>query len=242
MGDHTVRKLAPDGTLLYILGNKGVPADTGCVRFFNEITHGGPPFHMPTQVAIGPGGDLYISDGYGNCRIHQFKPDGTYIRSWGEPGTGPGQFNLVHAVWAHTDGRLFVCDRENSRVQVFREDGTFLQEWTDCVRPDDLCIGADGRVYVAELGERAGIFPFFPNPLGQSRPGRVTVRDLDGRLLGTWGNDDPYAPDGMFAPHGIAVDSRGDVYVAEVAWSGGGRTGLVDCKRKAAFTKYVRVD
>src|SRR5581483_772633 len=140
-GDHTIRTFAPDGALLRTLGTRGIGSDTGLVGDdYRTITHGGPPFNMPTRLAVAPNGDLYVSDGYGNARIHHFGADGTLQSSWGGPGDGPGQFNVPHAVWVHSDGRVFVCDRENSRVQIFTADGRVLALWTDLVRPDDLYI------------------------------------------------------------------------------------------------------
>ena len=241
-GDHTVRKFDAAGTLVLTLGEPHRPSDTGYDDGdYRTIRRGGPPFNRPTRLAIGADGDLFVADGYGNARVHRFAPDGTLRASWGEPGDGPGQFNLVHSIWAHPDGRLFVCDRENSRVQIFEPDGRFVTEWTDVVRPQDLCIDRDGVVYVTELGERAGIGSFMSRPYGRDRPARITLLDLDGRVLGRWGTEEPCAPGSFFSPHGIAVDSRGDVYVGEVVYSAGGKDGLVPLTCHA-LQKLVRED
>ena len=227
-GDHTVRAFDSAGALTMTLGEVHRPSATDYRDGdYRTIRRGAGPFNRPTRVAIGPDGDLFVSDGYGNARVHRFAPDGTLRASWGVPGDGPGQFNLVHSIWAHTDGRLYVCDRENSRVQIFEPDGTFVGAWTDVVRPQDLCIDRDGVAYVTELGERAGLTSFMPRPLGQDRLARISLLDLDGRVLARWGTEDPCAPGSFFSPHGIAVDSRGDVYVGEVVYSAGGKDGLV---------------
>ena len=82
-----------------------------------------------------------MTDGYGNARVHRFSPDGKLIRSWGEPGTGPGQFNLPHDIWVHPDGRVLVADRENERIQIFDLDGEFMEQWTHLQRPAGLSSG-----------------------------------------------------------------------------------------------------
>ena len=86
---------------------------------YRTITQGGGPFNHPTNLALGPGGEMYVADGYGNCRVHKFSPEGELLHSWGEPGEGPGQFNLPHGVGVDRSGRVAVADRENDRVQFF---------------------------------------------------------------------------------------------------------------------------
>jgi len=140
--DHTVRAHTLDGSLLWTLGTLNVPSDTGYSAAgranLTSIKRGAGPFNRPTRLAVAPDGSFYISDGYGNARIHHFSASRELIRSWGEPGTEPGEFNLPHSVWAHTDGRVFVCDRENDRIQIFSPDGEYLGMWTGLARPGDL--------------------------------------------------------------------------------------------------------
>ena len=88
-------------------------------RTLESIGRGGPPFNRPTNVAVAPSGELYVSDGYGNCKVHRFSAEGELIQSWGEPGKGPGQFNLPHGVAVAADGRVLGADRENHRIPVF---------------------------------------------------------------------------------------------------------------------------
>src|SRR5581483_7013497 len=122
-GDHTVRIFTPHGALLQTLGAPGVASASGIVDDYRSIQRGAPPFNRPTNLALAPNGDLYVSDGYGNARVHCFRPDGALRCSWGEPGTAPGQFQVPHAIAVAADGRVLVADRENSRVQVFSPQG-----------------------------------------------------------------------------------------------------------------------
>ena len=105
----------------------------------------GEPFHRCTHTALSPNGDhLYISDGYGNARVHKFTPDGKLLMSWGEPGTDPGQFNIPHNICCDPDGWIYVADRENHRVQVFDGNGTWETQWNNLHRPNGMCL-ATGR-------------------------------------------------------------------------------------------------
>jgi len=231
--DHTVRKFAPDGRLLLTLGTSGLAADTGLVGIdYRTIRRGGPPFNRPTNVALAADGALYVTDGYGNARVHKFAADGRLLFSWGEPGGGPGQFNLPHGIAIDREGLVYVADRENSRIQLFTPKGEWLAEWTDVARPMQVCIDRHDRVFVAEVGWRAGLFPWQSPPSAGAPAARVSVFDRAGRLLARWGGTgDPCAPGDFFAPHDLCLDSRGNLYVGEVVMSAGGNRGLVspDC-------------
>jgi len=241
-GDHTVRVFEPDGTLVRTLGTPGQTSDTGFTAFTEPVVRSAGPFNMVTNSSVAPNGDLYVSDGYGNARVHVFSPEGELRFSWGEPGTDPGQFRLPHGVVVDRDGRVYVADRENSRVQVFTSSGELITIFADLHRPDDVFIDADDVLYVAELGWRAGVMPpVMRGEIPAHEPhARVTLLDLDGELITRFGGDEPCAPGNFFAPHGIWADSTGDLYVAEVIASAGGRSGLVpmDCH---ALQKFARV-
>lgn len=221
---HTVRKFTTDGRLLLTLGTSGRPSDTGATSIdYRTITHAGPPFHYPTNVALDPAGEIYVSDGYGNARIHKFSPGGKLLHSWGEPGAGPGQFHVPHGIAVDASGNVWVADRENSRLQQFSPDGDFLTEWTGIARPCDLAFDAAGRVYVAELGYRAGTWPGTEPPHPGATGGRVSIFDSAGNLLARFGGgENPTKPGDFFAPHDIWLDSRGSFYVAEVVRSASG--------------------
>ena len=116
---HVIYKMDSTGRVVMELGTKGV---------VGASQH---TFNLPTDVAFGPNGDVYVSDGYGNARVVKYSADGQYLLEWGTRGTGPGQFGLPHNLAIDTEGRVYVTDRDNERVQVFDPDGEFLNEWPD---------------------------------------------------------------------------------------------------------------
>ncbi|HEV2012249.1 MAG TPA: peptidyl-alpha-hydroxyglycine alpha-amidating lyase family protein [Candidatus Limnocylindria bacterium] len=238
--DHSVRKFTTDGELLLTLGTRGQASDTGYDGSdLATIARGGPPFNRPTNLAVAPNGDLYVSDGYGNARVHQFRADGQLIRSWGQPGGGPGEFRLPHGICVLGDGRVLVADRESDRIQVFDPDGRYLEEWRDIQRPTQLCVGPDGLIYVSELWWRKGQRSERFGEITADRYGRVSALRPDGSVVGRWGGSAPGTPGGFTAPHGIAVDSRGDVYVAEVTYTFGVAPGLVSPGRAPTLQKLA---
>jgi sugar lactone lactonase YvrE len=186
---HCVFKYTLDGRKVWTLGEPGrVGAD-------------GEPFNKPTDVAFAPEGDFYVSDGYGNARVHHYDQDRKLIRSWGQPGNAPGQFNMVHDVWVDTRGaqrRVWVCDRMNNRLQVFSPDGEFLEEKTGFREPNSVWVDPEGFMYVAELHAR------------------VTILDQDGGVVGQLGGEPDAATGGLLKPHAVWGDSAGGLYVAEV--------------------------
>ena len=125
---------------------------------------------------------------------------------------------------------MLVCDRENDRIQIFSADGRFIEQWTDVQRPSDLAFDADGLVYVAELWRPKGKKSFVHGEMLEDKPGRVTVLDSHGRVVTRWGasSEARHAPGNFIAPHAIAVDTHGDIYVAEVTYSFALRPGWVD--------------
>jgi sugar lactone lactonase YvrE len=240
-GQQVVYHLTSDGSLLDTLGTPGVSSDTGYDgSSLASVVRGGPPFNKPTNLAVAPSGDLYVSDGYGNARVHRFSSDGHLIQSWGEPGSGVGQFNLVHGIAITRDGRVMVADRENDRIQAFSADGDYLAEWTDVQRPTNIALDMAGNVYVSELWRRPGEESLRLGPTRDDRPGRVSIYDSNGGVLARWGGSDPSTPGTFIAPHDICVDSRGDMYVAEVTWTHATSRGYAP-DGSPALQKFARI-
>jgi DNA-binding beta-propeller fold protein YncE len=204
---HAVRKCTPEGKVLLTIGTPKVPAPP----------FSGDPFNRCTHTALSPRGEIYVSDGYANARVHKYSPDGKLLFSWGEPGTGPGEFNLVHNICCDDEGFVYVADRENHRVQVFDGNGRYETQWNNLARPCGLFVtrGTSPLAFIGELGPEtaASLTKGVPN-LGP----RLSVVSSSGQVLAHLGTQPLGEGPGQFiAPHGMAVDSRGDIYVAEVA-------------------------
>jgi sugar lactone lactonase YvrE len=206
-GDHTVKKFTPKGEKVFEIQAQH-PA--------KEMS--GDPFCRPAHLALDKHGNMLVADGYSNARVHKYDPDGGLITSWGESGTGPGQFNIVHNLVVDEDGLVYVADRENQRVQVFDGDGAYITQWNDMSRVAAICIDAAGEDPLIYLGEYfCGIGS---NTMGTNLGPRVSVMDRRGNVLARVGTESfGDEPGRFYSPHGIAVDSKGDIYVAEVAWS-----------------------
>ena len=204
-GTHTITKFSSQGELLMTIGTPGQPAKKW----------GGEPFNRPTHAAVSQNtGDIFVTDGYGNSRVHRYTSEGRHLLSWGEPGIDAGQFIRPHNVAIDADDRVYVADRECHRVQVFDTDGKFITMWNNIHRPDGMTIGPDGNIYIGELNGMGGV---------DDAPGlghRVSILSPEGELLARFGDPEEGEEPGQFiAPHGIAVDSRGDIYVGEVSYT-----------------------
>ena len=182
IGHHQVFKFDRQGKLLLALGKKGEPGE------------GRDQFNKPTDVAFAPSGDFYVSDGYGNSRVLKFSKDGTYQMAWGKKGTGPGEFDLPHAIVLDKRGRVIVGDRENNRIQVFSPEGKFLTEWKAGGAAFGLFLTPDERLFVAD-----------------GRAHWIVVLNLEGRPLGRFGEEGK-GPGQFDLPHMFCVAADGAVY------------------------------
>ena len=200
-GDHTVRKCTPDGKVLMTLGVPGEPAEKWS----------GEPFNQPTDMAWDPKtGDMYVTDGYGNARVHKYSPDGKLLFSWGASGTDPGEFAYPHNIVTDKDGYVYVADRENNRIQIFDSNGRFETQW-HMKSPNGLYITDEQNIYVTEriwLGEERD-FPNFPP--------RISVMNKKGETLARIGNGWGTEPGQTMITHGFCLDSKGTIYMADAS-------------------------
>jgi DNA-binding beta-propeller fold protein YncE len=201
-GDHTIRIFTPEGRLLQTISS---PGQTGAP---------GMPFNAPTRVVAGPTGDLFVSDGYGQNRIHRFSAAGRLLHSWGEPGSGPGQFDTPHSLWVDESERVYVVDRANGRVQIFTGGGGFITEWTGFRFPHDIFFAAAGTVLVTDCAPRE---PASSEPYHQTMdPAPIRRYTRDGAGLGGTGRSGDGPGEFLDCPHAIWIDRTGDTYVSEV--------------------------
>ena len=204
-----VFKFTPEGRLLLALGTAGVTGE------------GPNTFNGPTDVAIGAGGDIFVTDGHVNCRVVKFSKDGKFIQAWGKRGSGPGEFNVPHTIAIDSRGRVLVGDRSNSRIQIFDQDGRYLEEWKQFGRPSGIFIGPDDAMYVADSDSNTARNPGWMRGIriGSAKDGSVTAFIPD--TVANPDSDDRWAGNGppisvTSAAEGVAVDAQGNVYGAEV--------------------------
>lgn len=196
-----VFKFSPDGKVLMTLGKAGIAGD------------GPDTFNQPDDVVVAPNGDIFVADGHGgnsNARIVKFAPDGKFIKTWGKPGSGPGDFNLPHGLAFDSKGRLFVADRGNNRLQIFDQEGKLLDTWTQFGRPAGVFIDKRDNIYVADSDSGPDSNPGWKRGL---RIGRVK----DATVLAFIPDPGPGGK-GTTAAESAAVDSHNAIYGAEVGY------------------------
>jgi sugar lactone lactonase YvrE len=188
--DSVAKSFTLDGTSLLELGTRGVHSDTGCTGSPWLALRAAGPFNHPTEMIAHPNGDIYVTDGYRNARVHRFTRDGQLVKSWGAPGKGEAEFHLPHSIAIDPEGRLYVADRANKRIQMFTPEGDFLGQWTGMGGPNDITRGKDGTFVIAEQEDGGN-------------PAYVCVRDANGAVIARMESRHV---------HGVGVDSRGDIY------------------------------
>ena len=199
---HQVIKFSPDGKVLMKLGKAGVAGS------------GEDEFNQPNAVIVAPNGDIFVSEGHGakdaNNRVVKFDKNGKFIKTWGKTGTGHGEFDQPHCLAFDSKGRLFVGDRSNNRIQIFDQDGNFIDEWAQFSRPSGVFIDKHDTLYVAD-SESGSVSRNHPGWKRGMRVGNVK----DGSVIAFIPDPDENAR-GTSAAEGVAVDSKGVIYGAEV--------------------------
>jgi DNA-binding beta-propeller fold protein YncE len=188
--DSVAKSFTLDGKVLLTLGTPGEHSDTGCTGSPWLALRAAGPFNHPTEMMAHPNGDIYVTDGYRNARVHRFTRDGRLLNSWGAPGKAEGEFHLPHSIAIDPDGTLYVADRANKRIQIFSPEGDFLGMWTGMGGPNDITRGKDGTFTIAEQEDG-------------DKPAYVSVWDAKGNVLARMESRHV---------HGVGVDSRGDIY------------------------------
>ncbi|MEO6809225.1 MAG: peptidyl-alpha-hydroxyglycine alpha-amidating lyase family protein, partial [Isosphaeraceae bacterium] len=207
IGYHVVMQFTPAGKLLKTLGTRGV---AGC-----DETH----LNQPTDMAITPDGEVFVSDGYGNNRIVHFDKDGKFVKSWGELGVSPGEFSLPHAIAIDSKGRLYVADRNNARIQVFDQTGAFLSEWRDRIVPWGFWMTKDDELWVC--GSSPMPWRLTDLALGCPPKDQVFMKfSPEGTMLQLWtvpkGTNGHEEPGDCNWVHGMALDSKGNIYAGDI--------------------------
>ena len=207
ISSHTIRKYNPDGKLLLTLGEPGrAGADRG-------------HFDKPTDMVVLPGGDIFVTDGYGNRRIVHFDANGKYINEWGQAGAKPGQFALPHSIVADSQGSLYTADRENARIQVFDTKGKLLAVWENRITPWGLWMTKKNEIWVCGSScvkkEGTGEWSVLPPP-----DQFIMKLNLKGEVLLRMPLPKTTVPPGKVGEvnwvHGIALDSQGNLYLGDI--------------------------
>ena len=226
-GSDMVIKFNPEGRVVMVFGRKQEASDEGT----GPLKHVRPPlppvdglFRQVTDVAWNAAGNAFITDGYVNSRVAKVDKNGNWVKSWGEPGDQPGQFNTPHSIAVDASGNVYVADRGNRRIQVFDGDGKFLRQMTiDVPVPLDArpAIGAKPTTTTGTMASGAPwTVCITPGPeqvlyASDAYPGRIYKLSLDGKVLGFFGKSGKQL--GQFGwIHEIACPSENVLYVAEL--------------------------
>jgi len=228
-GSDMIIKFNQAGRVVWTFGRRREAADEGA-KPWEHVDPPLPPvdglFRQPTDVAWDSEGNIYITDGYVNSRVAKYDKDGDWVKSWGDKGTGPGQFRLPHAIVADRNNNLYVGDRTNRRIQVFDTDGKFLRMFTIDVPPVPGTHAVNGNT---PTGARLAAVVGAPNSIcitpganqvlfvGESTfPGRIFKVALDGKVLGVIGRSGRQLKQ-FSGAHQLACPSENEVYVAETS-------------------------
>jgi len=164
-------------------------------------------FNRPADVAWDAAGNIYVADGLGNTRVAKFDKHGTYIKSWGSRGSGPGQFAAVHGIVVDAQGNVYVADAGNKRIQVFDGEGTFKREIANVGNPAAICITPGPHQYLYTSNSNP--------PEDIDVDGEIYKVELDGRILGKFGKAGKLMKE-FGTVNEIDCRSENDLFVGEI--------------------------
>jgi DNA-binding beta-propeller fold protein YncE len=231
-GSDMIIKFDPEGRVQMVFGRKKEASDEGA-EAWKHVTPPRPAtdgqFRQPTDVTWDPAGNIFISDGYINSRVAKYDKNGDWVKQWGMPGKGQGEFNTPHSIAADAKGNIYVADRGNRRIQVFDPDGNFLREITaDVPVPSVVHMWMGAPPNPSAPAANATMSPgapwaicITPGPGTQylysadAYPGRIYKFSLDGKLLGYLGSMGRQ-PKQFGWIHEMACPSENELYVAEI--------------------------
>ncbi|MEJ0077952.1 MAG: peptidyl-alpha-hydroxyglycine alpha-amidating lyase family protein [Alphaproteobacteria bacterium] len=229
-GSDMIVKFSPEGRVLMVFGRKQEASDEPTSWHRNQVyKHEDGRFRQPTDVTWDPQSNIYISDGYVNARVAKLDRNGNWLKSWGEKGKGPGQFDLLHSIAADAQGNIYVADRNNRRIQVFDGEGTLKREIKIDVPFDPAARPAIGNkpdltTYLQNGGSMTPGAPWAlcitppPNQVlysSDSYPGRIYKLSLDGKVLGVLGESGKQLKQFGWI-HELACPSENEIYTAEI--------------------------
>ena len=218
-----VRKYSPDGSELRLqIGESGVYDSSDGTREGRPLNSDRAQFFLPASLDVEPEtGDVYVADGElpgGNHRIAVLDRDGRFLRQWPlrrEPGE-EAVVALPHCLRLSRDGFVYVCDRRADRIQVYDRTGAFVRNIPvpfEPVTPRGERTGTRGTAVVLAFSSDPGQRLIFA--VNQNTAKVVVLDRRSGEVLSSFGGGPGRYRGQLTLPHGIGVDSKGNVYVAE---------------------------
>ncbi|HZT77758.1 MAG TPA: SMP-30/gluconolactonase/LRE family protein [Vicinamibacterales bacterium] len=195
--DDMIFRFDADGRTVGTLGTNPEPW-TWLTHVIERAARGRAAFYQETDIGWSRDGSMFVSDGYGNSRVAKFDKDGNFVKTWGDRGAQPGDFNTPHSLVVDANDVVYVADRGNSRIQTFDTDGNRKAVWNLPTAPWSLCLtsGATPALFVGSVG-------------------RVYKMDLSGKIVGMFGRPGRM-PGTLDSIHQLACPDEKTLYLANL--------------------------